>query len=269
MAIAPDTQELMYTLATLDNSFRSIIQITLKGNTIIRKEIAPFSGKYNDIEPFYTPDGQTLFFSSTRPLHDKDSTSDYNIWFVEKMNGAWSDTPKPVGDSINTEADEFYPSLASNGNLYFTAAYTKGKGREDIYVSSITNGHYGPAISLDTNVNTANYEFNAFVSPAEDVLILSSYGRPDDMGGGDLYLSTKDASGQWSKAKNMGPKINSPQLDYCPYIDYHTSTFYFTSNRKPEVKSKLNLTDFNTVLNNDLNGMGNIYFIGMKTLEIK
>lgn len=37
-----------------------------------------------------------LYFSSTRPLHGNDSTPDYNIWFVEKLNGEWSADAKPV-----------------------------------------------------------------------------------------------------------------------------------------------------------------------------
>jgi len=37
------------------------------------------------------------------------------------MANGWSKAEN-LGTAINTEADEFYPSIARNGNLYFTAA---------------------------------------------------------------------------------------------------------------------------------------------------
>jgi Tol biopolymer transport system component len=269
LAISPDHQEIMYTLGTNDNSFRAIVQIKMKDGKVVQKEIAPFSGRYSDIEPFYAPDGRNLYFSSTRPLHENDSTPDYNIWFVEKISGEWSTEAKPVSVVLNSEADEFYPSVASNGNLYFTAAYPSAKGREDIYVTTYENGEYSLPVSLDTNINSVKYEFNAYISPKEDVLVFTSYGRPDDMGGGDLYISTRNASGQWTKARHAGPAINSPQLDYCPFIDFKASVFYFTSNRPPAITGKMNLTDFEKMLNSPTNGIGNIYSISLGQLMPK
>ena len=266
LAVSPDQQEIMYTLGTNDNTFRAIVQVSLKGGKVVQKEIAPFSGKYSDIEPFYAPDGQRLYFSSTRPLRENDSTPDYNIWYAEKINGAWSTTAKPISEVINSEADEYYPSLAANGNLYFTAAYLTAKGREDIYLSRYQNGQYLLPESLDTNINSVKYEFNAFVSPKEDILVFTSYGRPDDLGGGDLYISTKDASGHWTKARHAAAGINSRQLDYCPFIDYQSSTFYFTSNRPPAVHDKINLAGFEKILTGPINGMGNIYAIRLDQL---
>lgn len=36
---------------------------------------------------------------------------------------------KNLGRSVNTDSDEFYPSIAKIGNLYFTAQYKDGVGR--------------------------------------------------------------------------------------------------------------------------------------------
>jgi hypothetical protein len=38
-------------------------------------------------------------------------------------------------------------------------------------------------------VNSKGYDFNAFIDPDENYIIFSSYKRPDDLGGGDLYYS--------------------------------------------------------------------------------
>jgi Tol biopolymer transport system component len=269
LAVSPDGSEIMYTLGTLDNALRSIVLIKLKDGMVSSKEIAPFSGRYNDIEPFFSPDGKKVYFSSSRPLHDKDSSTDFNIWYAEKINGAWQPNPKPVSDVINSDADEFYPAVTANGNIYFTAAYTSGFGREDIFWSALIDGRYGAPYALDTVINSSKYEFNAYVSPNEDILIFSSYGRPDDLGGGDLYLSVKDLSGRWSLARHLGGGINSSTLDYCPFLDLNTSTFYFTSNRAAPITGKVSPEDFHTMADDILNGMGNIFSIRLDKLGLK
>lgn len=268
LAIRPDGKEVMYTLNTMDNSRRAIVMVGLDKDKVISRSIAPFSGIYADIEPFYAPNGQRLYFSSSRPVSEKDSTEDYNIWYVDRIKDAWSSVAHPLSDKINTEADEYYPSVASNGNLYFTAAYKGGIGREDIYVSILTNGQYTEPTVLNTNVNTANYEFNAFVSPSEDVLVFTSYGRQDDMGGGDLYICTKDPSGHWKKAHHLEGGINSSKIDYCPFIDFPKSAFYFTSNRTEVPAGALDLQAMETLAGSTLNGMGNIYVVHLKALGL-
>ena len=50
--------------------------------------------------------------------------------------------PVPLNENINTSGDEFYPSLASNGNLYFTATKEEGIGREDIYTASFLSLYF-------------------------------------------------------------------------------------------------------------------------------
>lgn len=268
LAIRPDGKELMYTLNTTDNSRRAIIVVTLDKDKVISRSIAPFSGTYPDIEPFYAPDGQRLYFSSSRPISAMDSTADYNIWYVERTADGWSPEAHALSDIINTAADEYYPSVASNGNLYYTAAYKKGVGREDIYVSILTKGAYTEPTPLNTNVNTANYEFNAFVSPAEDVLVFTSYGRQDDMGGGDLYLSTRDASGHWAKARHLDAGINSSRIDYCPFIDFQKSAFYFTSNRTEVPEGPLDLPAMEKLAGSIMNGLGNIYVVHTRALGL-
>jgi Tol biopolymer transport system component len=46
-------------------------------------EIAPFSGRYKDLNPFISPDGSKLFFISNRPGPGK-TAMDGDIWMVKK-----------------------------------------------------------------------------------------------------------------------------------------------------------------------------------------
>lgn len=229
MTISADGSEMYYTLLSNQNVFSTILyRKKLSSGSWSPPEVAPFSGRYRDLEPSLSPDGSKLFFSSDRPAPGKEG-NDYDIWVVERLNGKWSD-PKNLGAPVNTEANEFYPSVTLNGNLYFTASYDKGIGKEDIFLSQWANGSFSESIALDSAVNSATWEFNAYVSPDESFILFTSYGRKDDMGGGDLYISFKGPSDTWQPARNL-KDVNSSKLDYCPFVSADKKTLFLTSQR--------------------------------------
>lgn len=261
-ALSPTNDELFISVESSKNVFSSIIRLT-KNKQNWNIEMAPFSGNYADIEPTFSPDGKTLYFVSNRPLQKDSAIKDFDIWKTEKINGVWSE-PKNVGAPINTEANEFYPSITKNGNLYFTAAYKNSKGKEDIWMSKLIDGNYTTPESLSDSVNSKMYEFNAFVAPDDSYIIFTSYGRDDDLGGGDLYISKKDANENWTQAKNLGNTINSKSLDYCPFVSFDKKYFFYTSDRnnvQKSYKNNLSLDLFIKELTQQQNGKGNIYWI--------
>jgi hypothetical protein len=268
MAISVDGNEMYYSVTTPDHAVMAIVGLKKTGSSWTDPELVPFSGVYKDIEPFLSPDGKRLFFSSNRPLDENDSIDDFDIWFVERSGGEWKN-PRNVGSPVNSLKDEFYPAVTASGNLYFTASIEGTKGAEDIFLSRYNDGVYQAPVSLDTTVNSQRYEFNAYVSPNEDLIIFSSFGRPDGFGGGDLYFSRKDPAGKWSAAKNMGKLINSDKLDYCPFADTERGVFYFTSTRSGEIpESQKDLSDIYRMADRILNGQGNIYRIKLSALPL-
>ena len=163
MAISPAGDEIFFTLESSKNVLQTIIHIK-KENGEWKCDVASFSGTCSDLEPAFSPDGNTLYFVSNRPFKKGDKLKDFDIWKVKKENGIWSE-PENLGLPVNTEENEFYPSVTNSGNLYFTAAYKDAKGKEDIYVSKFIDGKYIVPESLSDSVNTAAFEFNAYVSP--------------------------------------------------------------------------------------------------------
>ena len=267
MAIHPQGNEFIYTLADYKQSKRCLVVVNKEKGKWMKPQIMPISGKYHDIEPFYTNDGKRLFFASNRPVFNDSARNDYNIWFSDKIGNTWTE-PEALDTIINTRGKEFFPSLSENGNLFFTATRKNGIGREDIFISELVEGKYQSPTPLPAEINSPLYEFNAYISPKEDVLIFSSYGRKDDLGGGDLYISRKDELGQWTKAVHMGELINSDKLDYCPFIDWNARNFYFTSERIIHTSDQAeSIDDIKRLANSAQNGYGNIYKIGLDQLE--
>jgi hypothetical protein len=268
MAISPDGNEMYYTLEAAQNAFSTILyRHKLSDNKWSAPEVASFSGRFKDLEPAFSADGLKLFFSSNRPVDGKQA-KDFDIWVIERAkDGVWS-SPHNVGSPVNTEANEFYPSVARSGNLYFTSEYEKGVGKEDIYMCKWQDGKYGESVALDTAVNSKLWEFNAFVSPDEKFILFTSYGRKDDQGGGDLYISFRDAGGAWQPAKNVS-MLNSPKLDFCPFVSFDQKILFFTSSRhdlpsnyeKPASHAAL-VKAYNGVLN----GSENIYWMDFQAV---
>lgn len=85
------------------------------------------------------------------------------------------------------------------------------------------------------------------------------------MGSGDLYISRRDATGKWNKAVNMGTKINSSNMDYCPFVDIKTNTLYFTSKRNAVSQQNFtSVNDFLEEISQYENGLSRIYQVLLK-----
>jgi hypothetical protein len=163
----------------------SIIQVEKIKGKWVKPKLVSFSGQHHDIEPFLSADGLRLYFSSNRPVNEEDTTIDYDIWYVSRLslNDGWSQAIN-LGDTINTQGNEFYPSVSGNNNLYFTANHSDSKGKDDIYFSEFKNGHYQKPISLNNAINTEGDEYNAYIAVDESYIIFGAYKRPDTFGSG-------------------------------------------------------------------------------------
>lgn len=268
-ALSPDGKEIYFTISTPKSTLQTIVYCKkLREGEWSTPEVTSFAGNFSDLEPAFSADGETLYFSSNRPIEGKE-TKDFDIWRVKRVGNGWG-KPENLGFPINTKADEFYPSIAKNGNLYFTAQYAVGIGKEDIYVASFVNGQYQKPVVLDSAINSKMYEFNAFVSPNEDYILFTSYGRKDDSGGGDLYISLKDKNGNWKAAINL-KDLNSAQLDYCPFVSGDGKTLFFTSERHQLPTSfpseSATYRSIKQSYDLPLNGTGNVYWVDFSMIK--
>lgn len=185
------------------------------------------SYSYND--PFLTPDNQKLFFISDQPLSRTGPKKDYDIWFIERQAGKWSE-PKNAGRNINSNKNEYYISFTKTGKIYFSSNIQDNQEKEnyDIYSSELKNGEFQPAIKLSSEVNTVSYEADVFVAPDESYIIFAA-NRPDGLGSGDLHVSFRNQDGAWTPSKSLGPTINTDTDDFCPYVSPDGKYLFYAS----------------------------------------
>jgi hypothetical protein len=179
-------------------------------------EVASFSGVYPDMDPFISPDGQTLHFSSIRPVDGQERT-DAELWRVRRTPGGGWGEPEHLG-AVNSPADELYSSVSAAGTLYFASERAGGLGGWDIYrARPRPGGGYGPAENVGAPVNTAGWEFNPAITPNERTLLFTGLDRDGGAGYGDIWASRR-LPGGWSEPAGVGPIVNTAADEYHPSL---------------------------------------------------
>ncbi len=260
--ISENGNEAFFTIQSPFQEISQIAFITKKNNEWSQPVLLPFCDAFMYLEPFLSSDGKRLFFVFDRPLNENgQEKKDFDIWYVERksLTENWS-KPINLGKPVNSELDEFYPSVSQNNNLYFTMVSPNGLGKDDIYYCKWENGNYSNPILLDKNINSEGYEFNAFISKKEDFLLFTKYNEKGGFVSGDLYISKKDSNGNWQKATNLGAPINTKFMEYCPYYDEKNQMLYFTSKRNQLISREfLSISDFQNYVTASKNGLSKIY----------
>ena len=101
----------------------------------------------------------------------------------------------------------------------------------DLYAATLVDGEFATPVALPGEVNTPDYEADVYVAPDESYVIFSSR-RREGLGRGDLYLSVRDADGQWSAARNLGAPINTEGHELCPFVTLDGRYLLYTSRQQ-------------------------------------
>jgi len=223
-------------------------------------KIASFSGQYMDADPMLSPDGKRLYFISKRPHNSENKErKDYDIWYSEKANGSWGE-PINVGIKVNTNQSEYYISVTKDYTLYYSANYEDDSKNSYLYKAALVNGEYQVSL-LPKVVNGDSGGIDPYITPNEDMLLFTA-DRVGGFGGKDLYASF-NIDGKWTKAINMGDKINTNFREYCPSMSPDGKYLFFTSGRFTPFRTgkRANYQQFVNKLHSIDNQFGNIYWI--------
>ena len=190
-------------------------------------QVTPFSGTYREGGPHFSLGGKRLYFSSLRPVDQNDVSVDANIWYVEKTDLGWAD-PVCLDQPVNSEFEEWFPTLAKNGNIYFMFRNKDSSVLWDIYCSEFKGNKYMNPQKLGDAINSQYVEGFSFVDPDERFFIFYSE-RPGGLcEGGELYISFCNLDGTWADAVNMGEKINRVPSRF-PGLSPDGNYFFFSN----------------------------------------
>ncbi|MEO5603671.1 MAG: OmpA family protein [Cyclobacteriaceae bacterium] len=205
--------------------------VAAPGNFSIVNIGREINSEFEDYGPVLNEEENEIIFTTRRRDNNlNQNVADDNkpfedIFIARKNNGVWSYATN-IGDRINTPFHDSNLALSADGKTLYIL---KDEGGGDIYYCDrLTNGNWGPPVPLPGIINSSYEEKSITISKDGKTLYFSS-NRPGGLGGTDLYKATKDAKGEWSNVKNLGPKINTEFDEEGPFIDYDMMTLYFSS----------------------------------------
>jgi len=192
--------------------------------------------------PLISPDEEYLFFSRRFKKNPNTSYEEY-IEELDISDRIISDStdmiftkgnpmPLPFNDGRNQGGASI---TIDNNHLYITICeYERIDNTSfkncDIFTSDNIGGKWSPLRRLGKEINNFNtFEGMPSVTSDGKVLFFAS-SMEGGYGGLDIYKSVKDLKGNWSKAENLGPVINTRGDDKTPFIHSDSQTLYFSSN---------------------------------------
>jgi hypothetical protein len=270
VAMTPDGETLYFMRSDFGEKDDTILVSHRQDGHWTKPEVASFSGQWHDSEPALSPDGKRLYFVSNRPLRPGGAPvtaemsgrhfAGTNLWYVERQpDGRWG-MPVHVDGALNDGAMIYNPSIAANGDIWFSAHRGDSGSAYQIYVARhVASGHAAP-VRVDLGDITHN-RMDPAIDPRERFLVFAG-NEGDALGSADLYVAFHQPDGSWSKPEHLPAGLNSTSLENAPSLGPRFGELFVSSNRRDDVhfpKSRDTAATLDRRLAQPLNGSRNLW----------
>lgn len=219
------TKKLDNLLNELEKPFDETIKIQVFGPEINTKE----GGEY---VPVVTADGKTIYFCG----HGRKD----NIWGedVYSANLKTKSTAKIIPSLSFVNSNDAPVSISTDGNKLII--FKNGK----LNTSEKTLTGWDKPTPFEGIINAGTWQADAMISSDGSALLFASVRKEnfdyytevravnyhsEESYPSDIYVCLKNESGEWSKAINLGPTINTIYADRSPFLHPDMKTLYFSS----------------------------------------
>ena len=201
--------------------------------------VAPFSGRWRDLDPAMAPDGSFLLFVSNRPLAPGGAPIDavsagkrypgngMNLWRVNRQGHGWS-APVRLPDIVNRCSMTFAPSIAADGSIYFIGCSTSDAQLHLLH-SVYRDGSYQPPYAV--KLGDAGMQIrDPAIAPDRSFIVVST--KPT--GSQQPYrlaIAFHTPTG-WSTPRDLGDTVNGGKHSMGAQLGPDHRTLYFYSDRR-------------------------------------
>jgi len=201
------------------------------------KVLVPLSTKNNEYLPYLSPDETVFLFTRSMPDQSIDrvyqTDREKEVFMIsEKQKDGTYDAGKPMEWPFNENKNEGGACLTiDNKHLYYTISKMEGGSQPnaDIYYSDLIDDAW-TEIKKVPGINDPLYWDSQPSVSADGNTIYFASDRPGGFGKVDLWKTDRNpVNHQWQKPVNLGPKINTPGVEKCPFIHSDSETLYFSS----------------------------------------
>lgn len=157
---------------------------------------------------------------------------------IEAIKNPVPFNPVSAGPSINTQDDEYWPSITADGQtLMFTRqvysnhyATATGSSQEDFYLSYFSENGWQKALPAGEPLNTRNNEGAQTLASNGKYMYFTACDKSGGLGSCDIYFSSYNHGG-WSVPFNLGWPVNTAGWESTPSISADGNLLIFSSNR--------------------------------------
>lgn len=165
---------------TSENGINKLKLYIAAGNNLSAISEFPYnSNEYSVGHPALTPDGDILIFSSDMP----GGYGGTDLYYSVRSGTQWT-RPINMGKQINTEGNEQFPSVSSDGSLFFSSTGHPGLGGLDVFEVPLANMRPTRApVNLGAPINSSKDDFG-FIRAGDGK---SGYFSSNRGGNDDIY----------------------------------------------------------------------------------
>ena len=182
-----------------------------------------YNAAYKLIEPYISNNSMPTY------LKDKATALFAVCQFAISQKTAPEISIHNMGDSINSPASEYFPTVSIQDSL-FLFMRRLNLSREDFYTSSMGVHGFSAATPLSDTLNFAAKKGSMSLSANLQTLYYAADYAEQGYGRYDIYKVQRSPWG-WSKPKNLGQNINSDYWESAPSVAPDGNSIYFASNR--------------------------------------
>lgn len=219
--ISPDNQTLyLFVLGDPNNLGEGDIWYSSKvgDGWAPRKNIgSPLNNEASNFVISVSPDNNSLFLSrryKTKGNTAADNGKGFSI--ARRSKNGWSIPTDVVVANFKNKSKYGEFCMSSDQKTLIHAIETdESMGDQDLYVSfRISDGSWSAPKNLGKTINTKNAENSPFLASDGTTLYFSTNGRPG-YGKNDIFMSRRldDSWTNWTEPENLGPSINTPEMD--------------------------------------------------------
>ncbi len=194
---------------------------------IVIRDLSTINSSYDDYGPVVTADGEKMYFTSRRPngynLTDQEGQYFDDIYYTMNDSGQWA-KPKNAGPPLNTMSHDAVVGLSYDGQTMII--YRNG----DLYWSKLDGKKWTDPKPFPKVINSKEIESSAALSVDGNTLYFVRGKKLDPLlSNGDIYYSTKDKNGNWSKPVPLPDNVNTPYDEDGLFLHPDGKTLYFSS----------------------------------------
>ena len=226
---SPDFEYFYFTVSNKDYSNFTIQSMQSVNNEWSKPKVAFFNSKEDDHGMSYSPDGRSIYFSSTRKVHDADVLDTWHLWKVTKRKGEWG---APEFIDIPNLRDKLvsHPTVTNSGRLYFHVS-NLDYSNMNLFYSDQVNGKFtdAKAVFPDQKDRLFHNRCTPFIAPDDQYII---YARIEAQL--KLVICYRDREDSWGPPIELNDLINKDGQGN-PFVTIDNEyLFYATGNPSGE-----------------------------------